>query len=201
MKLLDRLFPVGTRSLLFGVHQFLWHPVTVALGYRALYGRWPNLVHWVAIFLHDIGYWGKPNMDGQEGKLHPELGALWTFRVIYAFGRLRGHSKDLAFVIALNAMYLALCHSRDAARSRGRKPSELCWADKLAVHFDPEWFYLLRGRLSGEIREFKQNAGGNIPADASDRFWLRWYKAKVLQCPDIKNRLGGFTPRYEKTPA
>jgi hypothetical protein len=33
---------VGTRSLLFGVHQFLLHPVMVALGWRMLYGRFPR---------------------------------------------------------------------------------------------------------------------------------------------------------------
>ena len=30
---------------------------------------------WVAFFVHDIGYLGKPNMDGPEGERHVEVGA------------------------------------------------------------------------------------------------------------------------------
>jgi hypothetical protein len=65
----------GTKSLLFGVHQFILHPIFVALAYWHLYGfPWdPRL--WLAILVHDWGYWGKPNMDGPEGEKHVELGA------------------------------------------------------------------------------------------------------------------------------
>lgn len=66
MNLFNRLFPVGTRSLLFGVHQFLWHPWTVYRAWRYLYGK-PTWREVVCIFLHDLGYFGKPNMDGEEG--------------------------------------------------------------------------------------------------------------------------------------
>ena len=33
---------VGTRSLLFGSHQFMLHPLFVAIAWRRLYGRWPH---------------------------------------------------------------------------------------------------------------------------------------------------------------
>jgi hypothetical protein len=73
---------VGTRSVLFGVHQFLIHPLFVALAWWKLYGfPWdPRL--WVAFFVHDLGYVGKPNLDGPEGERHVELGARimhWLF--------------------------------------------------------------------------------------------------------------------------
>lgn len=69
------MIPMGTRSLLWGAHQFLIHPLFVALAWWRLYGfPWdPRL--WVAFFVHDLGYWGMPNMDGPEGEEHPRLGA------------------------------------------------------------------------------------------------------------------------------
>ena len=66
---------VGTKSVLFGAHCFFLHPWFVALAWWQLFGfPWdPRL--WVAFFVHDLGYLGKPNMDGPEGETHPELGA------------------------------------------------------------------------------------------------------------------------------
>lgn len=73
---------IGTRSVIYGAHCLLIHPWFVALAWWQLYGfPWdPRL--WFAFFLHDLGYWGKPNMDGDEGETHPELGASimgWLF--------------------------------------------------------------------------------------------------------------------------
>ncbi len=67
---------IGTRSLLFGVHQFAIHPWFVAWGWWRLYGfPWdPRL--WIAFVIHDWGYWGKPNMDEAEGETHPDFAAL-----------------------------------------------------------------------------------------------------------------------------
>lgn len=65
----------GTKSILYGAHCFLLHPFFVAAAWIKLYGfPWDPRV-WVAFFVHDLGYWGKPNMDGTEGETHPELGA------------------------------------------------------------------------------------------------------------------------------
>ena len=33
---------IGTKSLLYGAHQFALHPFFVALAWRRLYGRWPR---------------------------------------------------------------------------------------------------------------------------------------------------------------
>lgn len=66
---------VGTKSVLYGAHCFLLHPVLVALAWIKLYGWTWDLRIWVAFFVHDLGYWGKPNMDGPEGETHPEAGA------------------------------------------------------------------------------------------------------------------------------
>ena len=40
---------VGTKSLLFGVHQLLWHPLTVWLGWIKLYKKPPSFKEAVCI--------------------------------------------------------------------------------------------------------------------------------------------------------
>ena len=65
----------GTKSLLFGVHQFVWHPITVWMAWVWLFRRLPNWKETICIIIHDWGYWGKENMDDEEGEKHPE----WAF--------------------------------------------------------------------------------------------------------------------------
>lgn len=140
---------LGTRSLLFGVHQVFVHPWFVALAWWKLYG-WPcDYRLWVAFFVHDLGYWKKLNMDGSEGEQHPELGAAIMRRL---YGDEWGD--------------FTLLHSRHYARTLGRNFSQLCVADKLASVLYPEWFYILLARLSGEMQEYRRGGG--------DRFSLKW---------------------------
>jgi hypothetical protein len=153
-----RILPVGTRSLLWGVHQFIWHPLTVYRAWVSLYGR-PTWREVICIIIHDWGYWGCPNMDGPEGEEHPRLGArvaTWLFGPAYGD--------------------LTLLHSRHLAKKDGREPSRLCWADKLSHLYEPPWWYLLRARLSGELREYRQLAadGGFISLATSDAEWFAW---------------------------
>lgn len=152
---------IGTRSLLFGVHQVAWHPLTVWLAWRRLYGR-PTWRESVCIVVHDWGYWGAPEMDGPVGEQHPYLGALIA-------GRLFGPAyRDLV-----------LYHSRSLCRLLKVEPSRLCWADKLSMLYDPSWFYLLRARLTGEIREYRWNARRHVSLLATDRQWLEWLKSRL----------------------
>lgn len=162
---------IGTKSVLFGVHQFIWHPLTVGLAWRRLFRVWPTWREWVCIFVHDLGYIGRRDIDGEDGREHPRLGAVLAFRLLGAsFGT------------------FTLLHSRDVARRRGMKPSPLCWADKFSVWCDPAWFYLLRAGLSGEIREFKSRAPAHV-RDQSDAFWLQWYRTGVKQIPEVRDYL------------
>lgn len=66
---------IGTKSVLFGAHCFFLHPWFVAAAWWKLYGFPFDPRLWVAFFVHDLGYWGKPNMDGIEGERHPYFGA------------------------------------------------------------------------------------------------------------------------------
>lgn len=155
---------IGTKSVLYGAHCFLVHWAFVALGWYKVYG-WKR-VHigyrdprdptghfteslrpeyaalwrpalWAAFFLHDIGYLGKPNMDGPEGEKHPFVAA-----------------RIMAFLFGEPWGRFVLFHSRFLAKQHGVTPSPLCIADKLAITLEPWWFYLPRVNLTGEVKEY-----------------------------------------------
>lgn len=151
---------IGKRSLLYGVHQFLWHPLTVLLAWWHLYGR-PNWNELVCIIIHDWGYWFSPNMDGPEGERHPEYAANLALRW---FGQ----------------EYYELClyHSRHYAKNAGVEPSKLCWADKYCLTYEPTWFYMIRALMSGELYEYRQKSAteGSVPLSATHFEWCRWLK-------------------------
>lgn len=147
-----RRLPIGSRSVLFGAHQFFIHPIFVFLGWWKLYGfpRDPRL--WVAFVVHDLGYWGRGDMDGAEGEAHVEWGAGLMERW---FGR----------------EWADLCryHSRYWANQHGVKPSRLCFADKMALVVTPVWMHVLLTRLSGEIVEYRalRQVGGKYYDEAA----------------------------------
>lgn len=127
---------LGTRSLLCGAHQFVLHPLFLVIAWTMLYGLPCDPRLWIAFFVHDLGYFGLPNMDGPEGKRHVERGA----RIMSIFG------KEWADFTRF--------HSRSYAALNGAQPSRLCAADKLATCLVPAWLYLLTVNLSGEITEY-----------------------------------------------
>ena len=173
---------VGTKSVLFGAHFFLTHWIFVAMGWYRLYGfkrvrigfmergvgpvaRYPITASlwdwrlWVVFLIHDLGYWGKPNMDGDEGETHPE----WACRKLNGwFGAPWGT--------------FSLYHSRFYAKKAGQPVSALCYADKLAIAFEPSWFYLPRVRLTGEIKEYLKMAAVNSAGVVSAESQLIWHK-------------------------
>lgn len=188
---------LGTRSFLFGVHQFVWHPFTVLRAWRRLYCAWPRWWEFVAIVLHDSGYLGCPEMDGPVGRRHPIAGAQLTEKVVF---RLHGwatfirHPLRSAFdpsfefhqswrkrAVARRAYDLALGHSRFFAEQADIKVSPLFRADKVSVLFEPDLFYLLRANLSGEIHEYLANAPADIKSGLTQLRWIRWYKQLVRE--------------------
>lgn len=151
---------LGSKSIIFGVHNFLWHPITVALAWRSWHKRWPKRWEWIAIFCHDLGYWGCNDIDGACGKEHPWAGAL----VANYFA---GH----------RALDLVLGHSKSFCQLHGLDTTDLYAPDKLCVLFDPPWFYLLRANLTGEIHEYMRN--GPEKVRHSQWAWIFWYREKV----------------------
>lgn len=128
---------IGTRSLLVGAHQFLLHPLMVALAWCKLYGFPFDPRLWIAFIVHDWGYWGKPNMDGDEGERHPEFGGRIMNRL---FGAKWGN--------------FTLLHSASYAKLYGAKVSQLWAADKFATILVPRVLYLPLVRFTGEIHEY-----------------------------------------------
>lgn len=196
---------LGTRSLLFGVHAVWWHFLTVLVAWRRLYGSWPNWWQSISIFCHDLGYWGKPNMDGEEGRDHPVRGAQLAAEfacVVWCLVNPRGTMNEHADFYS-KVYDFTLCHSRELSKRLNVEPSKLCWADKYCVVIEPRWFYLLRARLSGELDEYLDNAKP-ITEDllmirymhtwketkrgqrTAEEFWLDWYREKVCNLPEIK---------------
>lgn len=174
---------IGTRSVLFGAHQFILHPIFVFIAWWMLYGfpRDPRL--WVAFIVHDLGYLGKPNMDGPEGETHPELGARimrWLFdKPFNAAAWDCPHPECIAGFLGSDEEHyffgtvpppcpicerleresrhwhdFTLYHSRFYAKKHRANHSRLCVADKLATVLMPWWLYLPLVNLTGEVREY-----------------------------------------------
>ncbi len=160
---------IGTKSILYGIHAFWLHPIFVAIAWRQIFGMPWNPRLWIAFFVHDLGYWGKPNMDGPEGETHIGFGA----RVMERFG--------------LQWYRLCYYHSRFWAKKHCAQISSLCIADKWAMIITPVWLYLLMARATGEIREYrtvsKHREDSGLEPDgtswASDRQW----------CDDIREHM------------
>jgi len=136
---------IGTKSLLFGVHQVLLHPLMVAWAWKKLYGFPWDFRLWVCFIVHDWGYWGAPEMDGPIGDQHPRLGAQIVHKLLD-----RNNKWDW--------YNLCIHHSRFLAAKSGNLPSRLCMADKLSVTLEPWWFYLPRAWASGELKEYMNSS-------------------------------------------
>ena len=162
---------IGTKSLLFGIHQVFVHPYVVRKAWKYLYGK-PTWKEMICIIIHDWGYWGKPNLDGPEGETHPELGAKIA-------GMLFGPEyRDLCYG-----------HSRTYSKLKGIPISKLCWADKLSFCFETRKKYLKRARKSGEIIEIYKISitNGLIQEKASLNVWYQNMWAYCKNQPEIKN--------------
>lgn len=177
----------GTKSLLFGAHQFFIHPFTVWLAWIKLHHKAPTWKELVCILIHDWGYWGCKEMDGEDGANHPIWAAtqamLWF-----------DHSST-------KYEYYCLCmyHSRHMAKKRGSGVSPMFYADKLSFAYVPWWLYIFMARLSGELQEYKAltlKAGWHGP-DCSDRDWhriVRHVMVELSKTPDAAAYLHGENP-------
>lgn len=181
---------IGTKSVLFGAHCFFIHPWFVAAAWWRLYGfPWdPRL--WVAFFVHDLGYVGKPNMDGPEGESHVFFGAglmnRW-FDPEPAMDRMGNVLQGGA----TPWFDLCLYHSRFWAKRHGESFSRLCVADKLAVALEPWWLYLPRVVASGEIKEYMEAC--RSAALGMDRLPGSKYSGEP-QCTE-RSEVEGLSPR------
>lgn len=181
---------IGTKSLLYGSHQFILHPLYLAVAWRRLYRRWPRGWRlWVAIVAHDWGYWGAPEMDGPVGRLHPHGGAQLVARLA-TLGR-----KPRYRQFHYRRWYeFAACHSRTYASLLNLPASPLMRADKLATALYPNWLYVALCWLSGEWVEYRDRwvAAGTYPGRADDGVvaWSRHLQANWARFRDVNAREG-----------
>ena len=165
---------IGTKSVLYGAHCWFLHPWFVAEAWRRLYGFPLDPRLWACFWLHDMGYIGKPNLDGAEGERHVLAGAEIVSRLFdWKYRPFSDRSRDDD---PASWWLLCLLHSRYWAKRRGQPPSRLCYADKLAMLLTPRWIYLPLVWLTGEWREYLA-AHAHETGLAADTGLLDWYRA------------------------
>jgi hypothetical protein len=165
----------GTRSLLFGAHQFVIHPLILAYSWYKLFGFPLDIRLWFCFFLHDVGYLGKINMDGLSGKTHPELGA-----------------KIITFLFGEKWGKFCKYHSRDIAKRDKKQISKLCLADKMAIYYTPICMY-----NKDELCEYIKNWNDEIltckDAIKVKHDWKEWIDKFVIDFYQ-KNRNTAYGP-------
>jgi len=159
---------IGTKSILYGAHCFFIHPWFVARAWYKLYGfPWdPRL--WACFFFHDLGYIGKPNMDGPEGEQHPYLGA----QIVSALFDGWDPEKPPHYKPWYN---FCLYHSRFLAKQHLQNTSTLCVADKYSFCITPRWLYLFLVNLTGEIHEYMKLARASFELNCYSDDVKEWH--------------------------
>lgn len=183
---------LGTRSVLYGAHCFFIHPWFVALGWFKLHGFRIVRDHyvttcildprlWVAFWVHDIGYLGKPNMDGPEGEEHPWVGAK-IMHALFDWPRWKTSVLPSGVYRNPNTAWrdFVLYHSRYLAKKYDAQPSAFCVADKYAALLEPTWLYIPRVVWTGEVIEYVNNwrkrEGMDMTHPPTNREIGAWYK-------------------------
>jgi hypothetical protein len=94
------LMSEGTKSLLFGCHNFLMHPLAVLIAWHGHYGRFPKPWQVCCIFIHDLGIFGRQYLSEPGSKKgHWRRGARLAFRMFGKKGYLfiAGHTSESGF--------------------------------------------------------------------------------------------------------
>lgn len=197
---------IGTRSLLFGAHQFLLHPLVLAYSWWRLFGFQTvrdgyvatHLLDWrlwLCFLVHDWGYFGCPEMDGPVGEAHPFAGARLVsrlldrdrqrfYRCLYRSAESRAGCLPAHQALAWLGPWGLFCvtHSRFLAQRLGRPTSALCAADKYAIGVLPAWAYLPLAWASGELAGYVRGEGGRTGGHPSAR---AWYAACADYCQSL----------------
>jgi hypothetical protein len=193
---------LGTKSVLYGAHCFFIHPFLVAYAWWKLYGFPFDPRLWVAFFVHDLGYIGKPDMDGEEGETHPYFGARIMRKL---FDDENENFPKYKKLIGCSLWYeFTLYHSRFLAKKHEKKYSKLCVADKLAIAVTPAWLYLPMVRWTGEIKEYMKdaaiNSSGAIKVQDNQKKWYLAVQDYVRKWVDEHKELkeDNWTPASRK---
>ena len=146
----------GTKSLLFGVHQFILHPLLVTIAWVKLYHNSPSWRELICIFIHDWGYWGVEDIKGVEGDKHPEFGA-----------------KIANKLFGIRYSKFILGHSTFYSIRNDIGTSKLMPPDKYWHCIIPLWFYKVLSIPSGEWEYYRhlKHARQVTRIEESDIVW------------------------------
>ena len=184
-----------------GAHNLILHPLLVWIAWGKLYGYTLSPYRIVQFIVHDWGYWGRIDIDGDSGKDHPYLGAkIVSFlfdwgpnRKKYAIGdgilRLgprgvetlfhsrymtRRHPEIWGMEGALHGHYYKFTAQWKLYGASSRRDiTRLCAADKLAFCLSIEWMYKFMAVVSGEDKEYCKGYV-NFDDCYRDFWWQNW---------------------------
>lgn len=150
---------MGLKSLLFGAHQFILHPLFVLMAWIRLFGMVWDIRFLLAVLMHDWGYAAAAKMDRQATVHHVSLGGKIIGRL---FGDVWGNFARL--------------HSKRFAQSCELPVSPLCIADKCSMLYYPRVLYFVQTILTGELNSYMMASGfGDQRKLRGLRGWkLRW---------------------------
>jgi hypothetical protein len=162
---------LGTKTLLFGVHQIAIHPFLVVVAWVKIYNSFPSWRELICIFIHDWGYWGKPSLKCADGDKHPELGgkiAGWLF-----------DEKWRDFVLGHSSFYV---------KRNGISKSKLFYPDKYWHCLIPLWFYKILAVPTGEFKHYRElkHARQVSELNATDQEW--WLKLQQICLDKINHK-------------
>lgn len=138
---------IGTKTLLFGCHQFIIHPWFVYRAWKRIYRARPDFWETICIIIHDWGYWGCADIDGPEGDKHP----WWAAQFV------TWNLPGVEFQCAMYCKWLCLGHSRTLAKKYEQPISKLYWADKFGTVSMPPWLWVWLGKFTGEMEGYTTN--------------------------------------------
>lgn len=128
----------GTKSYLFGCHQFLMHPLQVIRAWRMEYGTWPEWWQIIGIFLHDIGVCGRQYLSDDKAKIgHWKRGAHLARDIVRFICLKLKYSDSKRAIIVVSTFYLCAGHCPEES---GFDESKLSRADKRSWVIAPMWW-------------------------------------------------------------
>lgn len=190
----------GTKSILFGTHQFFIHPFFVLLGWIKFFKEIPPFKVWVAIFIHDWGYWGTEKIISKEGAEHSERSAWIIERWYYAN---MDHKEIYVGYPDWEKLYydkrkdkywqmynFIKYHGENFAEKDNHPLSPLYFADKLGAVMTPIWLNSILCVLSGESKEYWDFLGGRISLRVFFKRYKLWVQASVASYLGEEKRVG-----------
>ena len=126
----------GTKSYLFGCHQFFVHPLLVLIAWIVEYRKFPRFWEFVCIFIHDIGHYGTNYLTNDEEKRTHWIKGARLAKLLFGW---KGY-------------HLVCGHTTKSGCVR----SKLFIPDKKSWLYSPDWWL----NLNYKIEDFKTEISG-----------------------------------------